>query len=558
MNKYEYICHYLQSILSEGDIFFVLYEEEENKFYKIEFDDLYDYFIEQGYDGIEIKAGDELELPYYQVSEINDPFANAFFHSIIKLRQIKNNPKLLKKICTLALTSFLAIGGTVFINKHLLPNIVEFIEENEEKEKAVASSFDQEINSNLTLNIENQERIKKDLDYLVTRISIYEKTSNSIKKRLEEYDFSNITDDNYNDSLAYILFGDDSNISKVIASSLSSRDIKEINEYNNIFGLMSLEMIEDDLVKLMNKGPKSLEDIIIESLKTTKEEAKELLTYLDNYLETNDLKSKEDLMKKISTYLTRKYQHKSNLTSFNEVVLSSQLFNGSFLIDNNIFRDCVIVKANDSQYGNYNLYYNSKNKEDISLKIYKEKLLKLVEEKGDNLDYQDPDCRFLYYLYYLCFNDVFQKEYQELLNTKTPEEVTNMMIDKVFDSEGFVSLNKEFLYSYLTNGQAHVLDLAYEISFIQEYSFDLALFREYAICIKEELESGNINQSEYEELLGRTEDWLNRKLAIENEELYNEYLEAINEGDHLFKEFSIFGDYEYHNEKLKQYEYKNN
>lgn len=557
MNKYKYIYCYLKNVSEDVEIYYVLYNEENNKFYEVEFDTIYDYFDELGYDDFGLKVGEEIELPSSKVSEINSLLVNTYLRLIYKLIQVKENSKLLKKVAFLGLTIFLTSCSASLTKKYIIPSVMEFVEENHEKNKAMPSSFDNSIYLNATLNHEISGNLKRDLDYLVSRTSIYNNTSHSIKKRIDKYNFYKVNKENYNECLAYILFGEDSKLATIIASDLSSasQDAKS-SDIGNLFGLISIEFRDDDLIRLMNKGIKEYDNILMDNLGITKEEAQELIVELEEYSETLDINIKENINKKLSSYLVKKYQNTSISTPFRENLLSSELYNGIFSIYHNIFSENIIVEVIDSKYGNYNLYFDELTKEDVSINVYKEKLLELIKEKGTHLDYNDADCRFIYYLYYLCFIDGYHSNYEEVLAVKDLQDISNMMVDKVFGTNGFVSLNKEFLYSYLCNGKTCMDDLAHEVLFIEEYSFDVALFREYEICIEKELDAGNITQEEYNELINEIENWINRKIARENEELYNEYIRAINEDDSIFSEFSILGDYEYRDEKLKQYEYK--
>lgn len=557
MNKYKYIYCYLKNVSEDVKIYYVLYNENSNKFYEVEFDTIYDYFDELGYDDFGLKVGEEVVLPSSTVSEIDSLLVNTYLRLIYKLIQVKENTKLLKKVAFLGLTILLTSFSASLTKKYIIPNVTEFVEETQEKNKAMPSSFDNSIYLNATLDHEISKNLRRDLDYLVSRTSIYNNTSKSIKKRIDKYNFYKVNKENYNESLAYILFGEDSKLATIIASELSyaSQDAKS-SDVGNLFGLISIELSDDDLIRLMNKGIKEYEEILMDNFGITKEEAQELITDLEEYSDTLDVNVKQTIYKKLSSYLVKKHQNVSVSTPFRENLLSSEIFNGIFFIKHNIFSENIIVEVKDSKYGNYNLYFDELTKEDVSINIYKEKLLKLIKEKGDHLDYNDADCRFIYYLYYLCFIDGYHSNYEEVLAVKNPQDISDMIIDKVFGTRGFVTLNKEFLYSYLCNGKTCIDDLSHEVLFIEEYSFDVALFREYEICIKKELEAGNITQEEYNELINKIENWINRKIASENEELYNEYIRAINEDDSIFSEFSILGDYEYNDEKLKQYEYK--
>lgn len=557
MNKYTYIYYYLKGILGDTSINYIFHNDEDDKFYEIEFDNLYDYLVENGHYHIDLKWGDEIELPSTHLRKIDNIFLKTYYRAIYKLLQVKNNPKLLNKGAFLAFALFLTLETPHLTNKYILPKVEEILEENQEKNKAMSGDFDSSIQSNITINSEIYATLTKDLNYLVSKISIYDKTSASIQKRIANYDFSQVNNENYHTCLAYLLFGEEGELPKLIASQLTSasNDL-QLNEDGQLLGLISIEISREDLTRLMNKGTEEYQNILVNTLNIPSDEARELISNLQKYYCANDVSIKDNINKKLSEYIVRKYQNTSISTSFKEILLSSEIFNGKFCINHNIFADNIIVEVTDSKYGNYNLYLDEITKDDVSIDVYKEKLLKLLEEKGDNLDYNDADCRFLYYLYYLCFIDGYRSDYEQVLDIKGSKEVLTMMLDKVFGSDGFVSLNREFLYSYLSNGKARVNDLAYEVTYIDEYSLDVALFREYEMCLEKELEAGNINSDEYNNLIGRIEKWINNKLESRNVDLYNEYLRAINEDDHIFSEFSILGDYEYHEEKLKQYEYK--
>lgn len=561
MNRYKLLYDHIFFRHRDLDIYYIFYDEYTKKYYEVSLKDMIDCFNdldEEEFDKITTR-GNYVEFDYFPGKEITNKLSISKYKLINYLSDDKNKERFIKKICIITLTSIFTFKTVNLISNVLLPKIQSVVEENNEEHKADANSFDDSLDQNTTLSDEIKELLKKDLTYLVNYVSVYPNTQEAINKRIDKYDFSNITQDNYNECLMRIIFANDDNLSRMLTNSLieASHNLT-ISDDTILLGELLIEFTKDDLTNLINSGTQKFNKLLASSLNIDIDDANLLLMTIQEYKSTQDEETKGELIKLISTNLTRKYKENNIDNDYSQIILSSNMYNGPFRIINNIFANNIIFAVNDPNYQEYYLYYDRNTLKDISLDIYKDKLRNMIDEKGSNLDYNDPDCRFIFYLYYLCFHDTYHSEYQNILSIDNANNLTDEIINRVFSSEQFVDLNKEFLYGYLCNGNLCFKDLPYEIRYIDEYSFDVAMFREYQICIEKELESMNITEEERSELLDKIEDWINRKLESENEELYNEYIKAIENDSSLFQDFSIYGDYEYQNEDIKKYEYKSN
>ncbi len=561
MNRYKLIYDHVSLKHNNLDIYYVFYDEYTNNYFEIPLESLLDYFSdldEEEFDEL-ISRGNYIEFDDFPGQLITNKLSLLKYQLLNKLSDDQTKEKLIKKICIIILT-FIFTFETVNLSANvLIPKIKSVVEENNEEHKADANSFDESLNQNSTISNEIKELLKKDLAYLANYVSIYPNTIESINKRINKYDFSDTTEYNYSECLTRIIFANDDFLSNILTNSLIEESHNlTVSDDTLLLGLLSIEFNEYDLKTLINSGTREFEELLASSLNISEYDANQLLLKLEEYKSTHDEKTKEELVKLVSTYLTRKYKGKGIDDDYSQIILSSNMYNGSFRVINNIFANNIIFSVDDPNYQGYYLYYDRNTLKDVSLDIYQDKLRNLIKEKSSNLDYNDPDCRFIFYLYYLCFHDTYHGEYQDILAIDDANTLTDEIINRVFSSEQFVDLNKEFLYGYLCNGNVCFKDLTYEIRYIDEYSFDVAMFREYKTCIEKELESMNITEDERSELLGHIEEWIARKLERDNKELYNEYLKAIENDSSLFEEFSIYGNYEYQNEDIKKYEYKSN
>lgn len=223
-------------------------------------------------------------------------------------------------------------------------------------------------------------------------------------------------------------------------------------------------------------------------------------------------------------------------------------------INNNLFNDMVVVTVRDNVYGHYNLYFDSITHANITTAFYLEKLAELIKNKGENLDYQDPDSRFLVYLFTLSEKNTLRDEEKKELFTSTDAcELADYITSSIFDTYDYIRMNPEFAYSYFSNGQINYDEMFSEINDVSRDTLSMALFIEYERCLRHEVLDGRLSEEKYRE---QYEEIL-RKIALYNTELKKIVEDAINSEEPIFKSFNIpLKDSECIDEAIKKYTYQ--
>ncbi|MDE6292819.1 MAG: hypothetical protein K2L98_03975, partial [Bacilli bacterium] len=234
-----------------------------------------------------------------------------------------------------------------------------------------------------------------------------------------------------------------------------------------------------------------------------------------------DLKNelKESFYQKFGIIILDYYRDKDQSTyrKVDYLILSSQLFDGDFTVNYNMFSNKIIIHHKDPVYGDYDLYYDTATGKDLSYSIYYGKLVELIKEKGENLDYNDPDSRFLIYLVTLAHDNLWESKYNEIAECKTAEDLAEKIMNNVFyGSYGKAKINPAFLYGYLSNGKINLSDIISEIRKPSDNVLSIALFKELDHCMRIDLDKGRISYDEYNAQLAKIYDLLKEK----DEDLY--------------------------------------
>ena len=440
----------------------------------------------------------------------------------------------------------------------------KFYEENQTDEDNLRD-FNAAIDANSTISEELKIALKSDFKVLVES-DIYiphivwpkSYRVDGICKRLANTDFTNYDEYNYTEELAYILFKNKDIIAISIAHQLDEcANNREPSTSSILFGTLYTEDKTELLTDIFNFGTDKYIDNMAKYYNVDKKEIKELVHLMENYNNAENSEEKESAEKsfyaKLANILSNYYRDKNNIREIDKYILASQVYNGEFRYSNNLFSNTFKITYNDPTYGPYDLYYDTQTHTDVSETIYFEKLVELIREKGEKLDYNDPDSRFLFYLTALACDDKLYYYYDEVTDTKTPEELARVIYDRVFsENEGFTNLKPQVLYAYFSNGNIYIEDIHREMNIPDDNAFSLALYAEYDKCLRIDVQEGNLSEEDYEYRL----EWALEWLARDGEEIYNILTNAINNNTSLFSELKLCPfEFSYASEDIKKYIY---
>lgn len=454
----------------------------------------------------------------------------------------------------------LALFGTGFVgdyaNSLAVKHHKEAIEESltNEKEFENYDAIGWALTDNETISNELREVLFNDFNTLVfSDTPMIENRRNKIIKRLENYDFTNLDKTNYQSALEYILFKDSNILNYCFISSLDecANDLPN-SEGTIMFGALTYPFKDEVKNILFVSGEKECIKLLANHYNVTEEEIEEIISLIELYTNSTDEDEKvniyETYQKRLAELLTTYYKNKEEITQFDRYVLASTIFGGDYIITNNVFNEHIWVTHSSDNYEKYTKYYNRYSGEDESMSIYKRKLESLIEKKGSNLDYNDPDCRFLLYLYNFCFQDTFSDRNKDLLSVSSKEELANLIVSRLFveDDTSFIYIKKEFIYNYFTSGKICEEDIINLVRRLDRDTLSAALYVDTINCLKKE---EYINIQDY---LQYIEQELN-VLKFE-EDLYYQVLNSLQNGESLFSEFSILPQYQdYKDPNIKKY-----
>ncbi len=442
-------------------------------------------------------------------------------------------------------------------------SVDKFYEENQNDEENL-KSFNAAIDANSTISAELKVALKADFKVLVESDTyiphiIWPKSYrvDGICERITNTDFTNYDESNYTPELAYILFKNRDIISSSIAQQLDEcANTREPSDLSIMFGSIYTEDKTHLLTDIFNLGTDEYIDNMAEYYNADKKDIKELVELMTKYNNAENSEEKESALKsfnaKLANILSNYYRDKHNLKDIDKYILASHVYNGEFKYYSNLFSNTLKVTYNDPTYGPYDLYYDTQTHMDVSQTIYFAKLVELIKEKGNNLDYNDPDSRFLFYLTALACDDELYYHYDEVTNTKTPEELARVIYDRVFSvNDGFTNLKPQVLYAYFSNGNISIEDISREMNSPDDNAFSLALYAEYDKCLRIDVLEGKLSEEDYEYRLNWALKWLSK-----DEEVYNILTDAINNNSSLFSELKLCPfEYNYARDDIKKYIY---
>ena len=429
------------------------------------------------------------------------------------------------------------------------------------------------INDAITLNDSIPDDIKtlwiNDFTYLFNQdIFMMKSQINKIVKRLNEGDFSNITVDNYMFTLSQVIFGDDYSIYLGITQQLDDAANKKDTTTTNsiLFGYSSLGIDNDLLKETLLLGKDQYINILAQTYGATSEEIKEVMDLLDNYYRAPSEEQSAiylEYTKKIGDILSRYYLTKGKISEYEQFVFASDIYNRdiespdelfkSVAIDNNIFNEYIVIKVRDNAYGNYNLYFDSESHYDETIPVYRDKVIELMEAKGSNLDYNDPDCRLLVYLYTLSYKDTFfMKDKKELFTSQNSEDLVCHILSTVFNQYDDVKMNFEFLCGYFSNGKINFDEMFKEIRYFSDDEVSVSLLIEYLRCLKHEVLDGRLSEEAYQEQCEELKD-----STFFTDELGEFIDKAIENDESIFSDFRLpISSLEYVSDEIKKHTYE--
>lgn len=425
----------------------------------------------------------------------------AFYFSVIFLTYVLLQPKM----------PFLVDAASTKMEE-----LLDDYHVNHQNDEAHLASFYESVQKNSTMSDDLKEVFNSIfLNLVKSDAYITDSKVRAICHRLENFDFKNYNESTYSNTLPLILFGEDNSFNSLVSTALdeSANNREETDAY--LFGLLNIGQDDKLLTSIFTGG----EDAYIENLariyNTKEDNIRDLLNTIRLYKKAlnPDLKNelKESFYQKFRIIILDYYRDKDQ-SAYREVdylILSSQLFDGDFTVNYNMFSDKIIIHHKDPIYGEYDLYYDAKTGKDMSYSIYYGMLVELIKEKGENLDYNDPDSRFLIYLVTLAYSDLWESELDEFANCQTAEDLAKYIINNVFyGNHAKVDINPAFLYGYLSNGKINLSDIISEINRPNNDALSIALFKEFDHCLRIDLDKGDISYDKYNAKLTKIYDIL--------------------------------------------------
>lgn len=372
----------------------------------------------------------------------------------------------------LSLTTILAASSFAGIYGNNNPETISYIIDDDKSLDDVIYLFQEKLNKNNTINEENANKLLSYLETLYNKTNIDFVHTLGIATRLETIDFSLYQEENFIDELENVITNKGTLLSYMVAISLYNyqNDLPNKSCTKCFSEIMSL-VDEDAMSLIINDQEDKLYESIAKSYGITTLHAKRLIEALYQKPETEFF----DIYRNI---LIKRAENQITLSSYEQLMLVSDIFDGDYYIENNLLSDEIVV-LNSSKDFSYNQYFKKGSFEETT----KEHYIKELETMLDNTEanYQDADYRFLMYLY-------FYYEYIQF------EEVPNPNAQELYEALEESRFPKEIIYQYLTNGY---IDPS-KVLFIRPqgilFNFDedkLALFQEFLLCLEEEAKNNS-------------------------------------------------------------------
>lgn len=442
-----------------------------------------------------------------------------------------------------------------------IENMIDDYRANHQNDEKHLDEFYKSVQKNTTMSDELKELFNSIFLTLVKSDAyLSDSQVRDICRRLEEFDFTYHNEKTYVYSLPYIIFGDNNYFNRLVTDALDESANNHEPTDLSMFGMLNVGVSDKLLTSIFTGGEEAYIKELAKIYNTTEDNIQELLYTINNYRHTANKDFKSSLKRKFNqnfgSILLDYYRDKEqgDYREIDYLILSSQIFDGDFTVNNNMFSDIITIHHKDATYGEYDLYYDSLTGEDISYRVYYEKLVELIKDKGNNLDYDDQDSRFLIYLVTLAYDDCWDYEIDEFINCKTAEDLAQKIINNIFYGRySLVNINPSFLYSYFYNGQINLSDIISEINTPSNDALSLALFKEFDHCIRMDLNKKGLSHDEYNAKLTK----IFNAIQKDNEDLYDLLMKSIIDDASLLSSLKLAPfEYTLTDNDIKKYNYR--
>lgn len=465
------------------------------------------------------------------------------------------NKKMIKKMKAVSITfafyllsiKFIHEAGKELVIHHQENKKIEALSDEVKESYLEELSF--AIIENPTIHGELREKCNQEIRSLMASdVILLKKQEKKMAHRLRTIDFENFNKEDHQRALSVILFGHDDIFSQCVAASLTDYANEESeSELGSLFGTLCYPISDEVLELLFINGEEGIKERLSEEYNVPVSKIEEMFDYLSYYEEKENEEDKKRIKSifenECAKLLMNYFQEKEILDPLDQLLFASSIFEGNISFQHNIFRNHFLFILRDAEYGEYNRYFNKYTRLEESLFVYQQRLIKLIEDKGAKLDYEDTDARLLFYLYYLSYSNGSE----EMLAIEDASLLSEKIIEEVFTDKEDNQLNKEFLYAYFSNGSLNIKEVTGQHFSLYSDPYSLALFFEYIQCLKEEVEDGNISKEKIDTYLAVDRTWAS------DEEFRKLYEDALEQEKSLFASFSILPNEYEPIEKAKSY-----
>lgn len=302
----------------------------------------------------------------------------------------------------------------------------------------------------------------------------------------------------------------DSDMSVVkVATKIKSYDFNEEKNVTpfllcKLFDFHNGEFIARELYLAVNQKdnnriPFSYGDLLANYLYFNEVARETILCGNDIELEINGKKYLVCVKDYYPSYYSEVYNY---LENYQEEMASQNGFPKESVFKTNLFSTIAKVYTSGSDVPKYikkdgNVFV------DCSDSVYQNKLFRLLIEKGDQFDYHDKDSRILLYFYIDTLKRTYGVEY---------EDISSYIYQNMKERDSVLTFwNTPYSYfdllNYLENGSFSYEGLKYHYDLAFD-SLAIGVLQELNLCLKMEVEEGNISQENYDYFIVRVNEIL--------------------------------------------------
>lgn len=392
--------------------------------------------------------------------------------------KITKKRKCKKSVENIKLLFYLSLFGLCTVNIYQTFNEeIKFIYEEDSFQNNL-NYLKASLNKNIIIDDVNKNIMKEYIN-IIGKYDINEFRMIAIGQKLNSYDFKDkdLSSEDMIGVLNDILnLKDNGFVAKELYAYVNNKDVDEVTLL-----LANIFILERDIDFDLLNG-ESLENMIKNRFNVT--------------MDINNLSAEDvEILRKINEELRE--------------VFVGELFTDSYQFNNNIFSDYITFRY-DNRFDIYGTIEGSSFVE-CSDKVYLQKLIELLYNEGKELDYNNPDDRLLVYLYA-----------NSCLNFINSDDIASFLYEGTKYSELFPCISQENLFEYLTKGTMNYKYVVFlrELVFFEEDS--LPLLQEVNLCLKKEVECGNLTQDVYDYFINGICDYL----EAYNPDVYEKFIDA--------------------------------